>query len=191
MKSIFLFITCFVVISCNPDTNDNQVQQDFRLTAPNFSIDNPKIISAIKEYIANNSNSPSRIYTMVVSRENLFTTSFQLSAIATYSELNELIPFGYFMVDDDVVLVYTGLERLHKKDEIFIKQLKGIIGDKLEDDLLQDGKTTNPEHRGMIFDPSTWEVKMIRDSIAIERGVFNSIGPPVVEVIKFLPPKVK
>jgi len=178
MKSTFLVILFFLIISCNPDKSDDQTQQDFSLIVPNFRIENPKVISVVKEYIKDNGGEPHRVYTMLVQRQNLITTSFQLSAIATYSELDELTPSGYFMVDDDVILVYTGLENL-SKGELFIKQMKDVIGDKLED------------NQAMIFDPSTWEVKMVRDSVIVERGVINLLGPPVVEAIKFLPPKVK
>lgn len=69
------------------------------------------------------------------------------------------------------------------------KDLKKVIGARLENDLLPDG-SRNPDFKARIYDPSTWEVKLIKDSVVVIRDNVRSIlGPPVVEVIKFVLPK--
>ena len=176
-----------ILIRCYTDKSDSlQVPKDLNLSLPELSLDNPKVVSTIKEYINGNKDGSPRIYTMLVQREDLLTTSFQLCAINTYSELHHLTPSGYFWIADDIILVYTGLERLCKKDEVFSKKLEDIIGDRLTNDLLPDGKP-NP----MIFDPSTWQVRIVRDSVTVERGAMNLLGPPVVKSLKFIVPKIK
>lgn len=185
---LFFFLVC--LISCTSEKKDDvQVQPDFSLVSPSKAvIENPKITSVIKGYIESNTGDPPRIYTLLMKREDILTTSFQLSSIITQSELNEVDPIGYFEVDGDIILVCTGLESLIKEDEAFTKQLRDIIGDRITNDLAPDG-TKDPNYLPLMFDPSTWEVKVTRDSIAIEKGVANLLGPPIVEIIKFTPPK--
>jgi len=190
MKSWFLFLVPFFMLGCKPEEKENiEVRSDFSLMiSPELGIENPKLISVIREYIENNTGDPSRVYTLLVKRENILTTSFQLGSIITFSQLNEAAPIGYFEVNNDIVLVCTGLESLCKRDQAFIKELSGIVGDRIVNDLLPDG-TKDPNYLPKMFDPSTWEVKVTGDSVVIEKGVMNLLGPPVVEIIKFTPPK--
>lgn len=192
MKSIFNFPVLFILIvtlfGCNSEKSDTrQSKTDWELIPSGNTFDNQKITSIIEEYIDNNKETP-RVYTMLVQRENVLMTSFQLCAIKTYSELHKLVPSDYFWVKDNIVLVYTGLERLSKKDDKFLTRLEGIVGDRLADDLSTDGKTKTPNYP-MIFDPSTWQVRVSGDSVTVERGVMNLLGPPVVNSLKFVAPK--
>jgi hypothetical protein len=195
MKQIFkqLFYAYAVtttLIGCNINKNDApQVVEDMSLSVSTFDLNDPRIVSSIKEYIDNNTGEPSRIYTMLVRRDNISTTSFQVSSIITYSELHRLIPSGFFWVDENIVLVYTGLEYLSEPDDEFAKRLVGIIGDRLANDLLADGKTKDAAYRPMVFDPSTWNVKITGDSVTVERGVMNLLGPPTVAPLEFIKPK--
>ena len=179
-----------ILVSCSADKTDNhQLVKDGSLDVQDLTVSNAKIISVIREYISNNKGEPSRVYTMLVQRKNVTTTSFQMCSIARYSELQRLNPTGYFWLDDEIVLVYSGLECLSGRDEEFIRKLSALIGDRLGNDLLADRKTVDPAYQPPAFDPSTWEMTMTGDSVSVERGVLNLLGPPIVAPLKFIEPK--
>ncbi len=91
-------------------------------------ISNPKITSIIQEYIESNQDGIPKVYTMVVHRKDILNTSISICTLTTYDELYKLIPSGYFKVNDNVVLVYTGLEHLEKPDSTFMKELEKTVG---------------------------------------------------------------
>src|SRR5882672_8726857 len=94
MESTFKYLfLMLILVRCNTDKSEGlQVPKDLNLSLSELSLDNPKVVSTIKEYIDGNKDGSPRIYTMLVQRENILTTSFQLCAINTYSELHQLIP---------------------------------------------------------------------------------------------------
>jgi hypothetical protein len=184
---ILMLVVC--TVACNsqkrPDENDVNV----KVASKEFALDNRKVISAIKEYISEHSSGSPKVFTVVIRREDLFTTSLNLHLITWYSQLKELPPYGYFKLDDHVILIYTGLEKLRAYDENFIKELNDVIGKRLENDLMPDG-SPNPDFKARIYDPSTWEVKLTKDSVVVVRDNVRSIlGPPIQKVIEFVPPK--
>lgn len=190
-KYIFLIFlgTCFSSCSTQekPPSEENILRLKVDSTLLNFR--NERVIESIREYIQNNSEGVPRVYTMVIKRDGLLTTSFTLCSITTYNELSKSIPTGYFLIDNKVVLVYTGLEKLQQPDQKFVNELKYVIGDDLENNLLPDG-TLDPNYNARIFDPWAWEIKLVKDSLIINKdSARNVLGPPVVEVIKFVPPK--
>ncbi|MFZ6013421.1 MAG: hypothetical protein ACOYXT_23970 [Bacteroidota bacterium] len=186
--SIFLIGATFQ--SCDTRKEVAVKAKDFELKFGVPELSNPKINSVIQEYIEGNQDGIPKVYTMVVQRKDILTTSISICALTTYDELYKLLPSGYFKVNDNVVLVYTGLEHLEMPDSTFMKELEKTVGNRIEDNLLEDRKTIDPDYEARIYDPHAWEIKLVKDSVIVNRdSAINVLGPPIVEVIKFVPPK--
>lgn len=172
----YIFILFVLFSGCSPENKDRVSPLAIRLSE--FKLNNEKVISSIKSYI-DSSSKISCIYAITIEREDLITTSYKLSTIASYRQVNETSPAGYFLLDDDLILVYTGLERIVRTDDRFKAELKNAIGNRIENDTL------------MVFCPSTRHYKLKGDSLIDMGTVFDPLGPPLNGKIKFVFPRVK
>lgn len=197
MKKIIgytIIILLVSTLSCTPQ-NDNSSKTDAKdsssIILRDFNLNNPKIIAVIKDYISNNITGPPRVFTLVIQRKDYLTTSMNLCSIGLYSTFNEMLPSGYFKIDDHLILVYTGLERFSEPDSKYVEELKSVIGNRLQNNLLPNG-SINPDVNVPMYDPQAWEITLFKDSILANRdSARNVLGPPIQRVIKFVPPKEK
>lgn len=192
LNYVLLIMSTSFMFGCNERDGafKNSTELTFRFGVD--SLRNMKIISFIKEYIEDNQDGVPKVYTLVTQRKDISTSYISLCCMTTYSEMFESIPSGYFKIDDNVVLVYTGLEYFNKPDSKFIRELEMVVGNRIEDDLLSDRKTRNAEHETRIYDPKAWEIIIKMDSIIVNRdSATNVLGPPMTRMIKFVPKRNK
>jgi hypothetical protein len=189
--SSLLLIVISILFNCCEKENTS-VKADLSIRFGTFNLFDTRIDSVLKEYIQTNKDGIPKVYTMVVQREDISTTSITLCSITRYSELYNLIPSGYFKIDDDIVLTYTGLETMQKPDSSFIKELEKVVANRIEDDLLLDRRTIDPNRTIRIYDQQAWEIRLTKKTVVVNRdSARNTLAPPIVDVIKFVPPKKK
>lgn len=197
-KIIFLALFCFL-IGCNSKEKKSQSKgvtpNPESISFAKMTLHNPKIQAAIEEFIKFDSvcyKSGPKVYQVFI--ENYYLElSFKITPIIYYSNLVERLPSGYTVIDNKVVVFYTGLERLAHLDPNWIKSLKTVIGDDLENDLLENN-TIDTSYQTVLYHPPTWEVRLRGDSVIIDKHApYPEIIPlpPIHKMMKFFPPKKK
>jgi hypothetical protein len=183
-----LLLTFVLLWRCDPR---GKRDSELEIGLSELKLGNEKVISSIRKYIESTSDVPS-ITCMIVRREDLVTTTYTLSSIGSYGHIFRSKPLGYFFVDDHIILVYSGLERIIKPDDKFKEKLKRLIGNRIENDLLPDDVTPISDFkRAMVYDPPVHGFKLQYDSLIDLGNVEDPLAPPVKQIIKFAPPKVQ
>lgn len=172
MKYIVILASLFYSCSSEP----RNIVSPLTLKLSELKLNNDQVLSSIKSYI-DSSSRVSGIYAITIEREDLQTTSYKLSTIVNYNQVERNNPSGYFLLDNNIVLVYTGLEKIMELDDQFMRDLKMAIGDKINNDT------------AMVYCPPTRHFKLKADSLVDMGLAFDPLGPPVVNRIRFSPPK--
>lgn len=84
--SLITVLVAFTV-ACNSEKKSREENGiSVKVASKEFTFDNPKVISVIEEYISQHSSGPPKVFTAVIQREDLFTTSLNLYVITWYSQ---------------------------------------------------------------------------------------------------------
>jgi hypothetical protein len=108
-----------------------------------------------------------KLFRMVVTEDET-KTKFKIYPEIYLSSLVTDHPYGYFLINNSIVIVNTGLERFTKNDSL-TNQLLAKYNLELINDLNEDGsKSENFLYQ--TFNPITWEIIVDGDSLIIDKS---------------------
>ncbi len=147
-------------------------------------LSNNKLLNVIKEYDSLYHKDSNYVIILVISQNKINDVHYLISYFVSKRQLLDYIPSGYFFINNQLILLYAGIEEIFKINEKYKDSLLKLTTNLLFDDIGTDNS--------IIAHPPVWQIKMIDDSISIKKGFYSNvlINFKLKSKTKFIPPKV-
>lgn len=190
-SSFFLCLIYIVLfVSCDSDRNAKEETSLHRLDSSEYrsrmiieslSINNSTVVNTLSEYIKIHTSENPTAYIVLIKPSEFDALLTIRSTKSSYKELLEVIPTGYMLVNKEVVLFYTGLERFCKANPQQVQELKQTLLNKHNN---LTSKIDTSSH-STIYDPIVWQIIIKGDTILVNKSGKVDVDSRHMSDIKF------
>jgi hypothetical protein len=140
---------------------------------------NSAVENAFMQYVESSRTKRPKIYKLVLDQRD--KRSFRLTSMISQHDLQHTVPLSYMKIGEELVFVYTGLEKLVVIDSAYTNFIKKLAAEKLKQPLLVEKEAVPP-----LYDPPVWRITMTGDSVWIDKTVYSpDVEEPVESTIDF------